>query len=217
MDCIRNGCSSYGEDDQNLLSESEVILQQRAQFELAIESIVSKKDQSGQLICASIQRKLHQFNLARSYSVAHILNAVYLIGVDQIENGYIIYNPRGWIRTVAFRQIQKISIEGRNFVEFDEERGSAFCQDDSSDEIPELDLACIRIAFHQLSLFSQKLLSMKLIKGMTWKQIRHALVQAGDGDYQETVLRKRKERALEKLKELYWQVKLSQTQDQQEM
>ena len=70
-------------------------------------------------------------------------------------------------------------------------------------EVIEDDLATMQLAFQLLSKSHEgdhRLLNLKIVEGLSWSEIRVVLRQEGYGDHDEVKLRKRKERALIRLR-----------------
>lgn len=76
-----------------------------------------------------------------------------------------------------------------------------------SPEDLEDDLAMLRIAFQMLDSEDQKLLNLKIVEERSWREIREILNLAGGGDCSEPALRKRKERALIRLRKKFHALK----------
>lgn len=92
----------------------------RDSFNQCMKSIIQQDDCSSLNIWSFIRKTLHQFDLQGTYSESHILNVVYLRGIEAIQRGKIINSPFGWIRATAFSCIRELSRDQKKGTQLDQ-------------------------------------------------------------------------------------------------
>ncbi|WP_413164834.1 RNA polymerase sigma factor [Capilliphycus salinus ALCB114379] len=185
--------------------------QSQLDFEAEFLELLNPKSSDGRLIFAFIRARLKQFNIQQAYSEACILNEVYLRAMNKIQQGETIAIPNAWIRATAYNYIRELNRDWHKLVHCEnyqnyhrfspevEETEHYLISLIKKEEL-KLEQTLIRQAFKQLPLSEQQLLHLKIINGFSWKQIQDL------SEYQHcslATLRKRKQRALEKLHRLY--------------
>lgn len=175
---------------------------QRSDFDAEFRELLDSGSSEGQAVFSFIRMRLKQFHLESAYSEACILGEVYLRAVRQIETGAEIRSPKAWVRSTAYNYIRELSRTRRRSVSLDENHLAEETHDLDRLELEEqlnVERIAIQSAFQQLNPGDRRLLQLKVIEGLSWRDIQ------GCGEYadcSETTLRKRKQRALEKLKQL---------------
>lgn len=185
--------------------------QSQLDFETEFLELLNPKSSDGRLIFAFIRSRLKQFNIQQAYSEACILNEVYLRAIKKMKQGEIIAIPIAWIRATAYNYIRELSRDGQKLVYLENyqnyhrsflgiEDTEHFLISLIKKEELQFEQTLIRKAFERLPPADRKLLHLKIIRGLSWQQIRDL------SEYQKytlAALRKRKQRALEKLHRLY--------------
>ena len=185
--------------------------QSQLDFEAEFLELLNPKSSDGRLIFAFIRSRLKQFNIQQAYSEAYILNEVYLRAIKKMKQGEIITIPIAWIRATAYNYIRELSRDGQKLVYLENyqnyHRSSIGVEETEhylisliKKEELKLEQTLIRKAFEQLSLPEKKLLHLKVIDGLSWQEIQDLSEYQ---NYSLATLRKRKQRALEKLHRLY--------------
>lgn len=176
-------------------------------FSLKFLELLDSESSSGRLLFVFVRTRLRQFHLEKSYQEAFILNEVYIRAREKIQQGEVIRLPSAWIRQTAYNCIRELSREQRRSVEFQED----YLQEPTFKPLePEgltQDLAIMGKALDGLESLDRTLLELKVVEGLSWKEIRALLFKDGYGDYSEDALRKRKERALRNLRNIYHSLK----------
>jgi DNA-directed RNA polymerase specialized sigma24 family protein len=178
------------------------------EFDREFQTLLVPGSSTGCAMLALIERSLRQFNLQNSHSAAEILIEAYVRGRKRIDSGEQIYNPNAWTKTTALNVIreysrkQKQTVQTENY-QFDEHLNTSSAPfEDFSREYK-----LMTIAFSHLTREEQELLTLKVIKQLSWRAISDYLSQKYDKDLKEDTLRKRKERALKRLHQIYHSLK----------
>jgi DNA-directed RNA polymerase specialized sigma24 family protein len=134
------------------------------------------------------------------------LNEAYIRGCQLIDRGETIRNSSAWLRQTAYNIIREWSRYERKTIPL-EEHLLENLQGAVAAEVIEDDLSTLRLALQMLSAKDQQLLNLKIGEGFSWKQIQEAWQLQGYGNLTEASLRKRKERALIKLRKKFHALK----------
>ena len=157
----------------------------------------------GRSLYVSINKGLIQFKLAGSHSSSEILISVYMRAYAYINvEKKRIHNASAWSRATAYNIIREISRSGQKFVPSGDDLLNRLEAPDEDSEALEADVSVVAQALKQLNPFEQRLLTLKLIDCLPWRDIQIILRTEGY-ECTETALRKQKERALAKLRQLY--------------
>lgn len=178
------------------------------QFNTEFPELLDSRSSSGRLLYVFVRRTLQAFHLSGTYKEAFVLNETYLRGISQIHKGEVIKNLPAWVRKTAYNVVRELKRDQQKAVPFEEHQHVLEADQSSiSSEDLEDDLATLRMAFQLLDPQDQKLLNLKVVEGLSWREIREILYREGRGDHTESVLRKRKERALLRLRKKYHAIK----------
>ena len=176
------------------------------QFNVELTSLLDASNPQSQLLLAFIRRSLWQHNLQDRYSVIDIFVEAYLRAVNQLYSSpdKVIQNPKAWIRGTALNVIREYARNQSRESQISMEITELSTQSLVDDSVVEENLDAIVRGFHRLSHYERKLLELKHLQGMTWKEVRDKL---GGSDISLPALRKRGQRVLEKLRFEYHQIK----------
>jgi DNA-directed RNA polymerase specialized sigma24 family protein len=170
-------------------------------WELEFLSLTDPKMPSGKSIYAYIRQQLTFFHLSGSYTENYILNEVYLRGISKVDK---INNLRPWIKGTARLFIKELARKDSKLVFLDEENLSEAPQEEELNW--QEHIAALHKALKQLNPIDEKLLNLKIVESKSWAEIRCVMRIEGHGDELEATWRKRKERALLKLRKIYHQL-----------
>lgn len=196
--------------DPVFLEKAEVVQQERLRFDTEFLELQNPESSSGRLLYVFVSRELRRFHLDSNYREAFILNEAYIRAIQRIATGEVIRIPSAWLRSTAFNIIRELSREHQNAVSKStplEEDSPEAQQPTASPEDLEDDFATLRIAFQMLAPRDQRLLNLKVVEEHSWREIREILKLEWGKDYTEAALRKRKERALIRLRKRYHAIK----------
>jgi DNA-directed RNA polymerase specialized sigma24 family protein len=192
------------------LAHGSAIQENQVQFTTDFLELQNPNGSSGRLMYAFVRRTLRQFCLQHNYREAYILNEAYLRGLRQIQRGQLIRNSPAWLRKTSYNIIRELKRDQQKAVALQDQmlemQSTPVSSNVSADDLED-DLATLRLAFQLLSKSDQKLLNLKIVEGHSWNEIRAILAQQGYGDHDETKLRKRKERALIRLRKKFHALK----------
>lgn len=181
-----------------------VVYNSRQAFDAEFEMLLFPGSSSAHSMQACILRSLAQFNLSRRLSVTEILIEAYVRGVRQIEKGEYIENPIPWIRFTSYNIIREYSRERNRNYQLEEDRVESpiDCSLLDFKDINE-NFERVSFAFEKLDEIEKEILRLKIVKKLKWKDIIQVLEERGIRFKNEAALRKRKERALKHLREIY--------------
>ena len=148
-----------------------------------------------------IKSRLKQFSLGHTYSAAYVLIEAYLRGCRLIESGGRIEKVIPWVRQTAYNIVRELSREHRKLVRLSENLATT-PYDDALDCSQEL-FSRVKQAFGNLPSEDQKLLTWKIVDDLPWEEIYRRLTEMGETEINVVSLRKRKERALARLRRAY--------------
>ncbi|MGD1910950.1 MAG: sigma-70 family RNA polymerase sigma factor [Rivularia sp. (in: cyanobacteria)] len=176
----------------------------RTAFDAEFETLLFPGSSSAHSMQAFILRRLAQFNLSRHLNVTEILIEAYVRGVRQIEKGEYIENPVPWIRSTSYNIIREYSRErNRNYqIESDKLESPVDCSLIDSQDSNE-NSERVLLAFEKLDEEEKEILRLKIVEKLKWKEIIQVLEKRGIIFKNEAALRKRKERALKHLRQIY--------------
>lgn len=185
-----------------LIAES--FLQKKERFDGEIKAIFDENQKlATNSIFIFVRRSLNQFGLSDQYSEAHIINEAYCRGVEAIKNGKEITNSIGWIRRTTYNYIRELSRDRKKNCQLNEDYELVDKAQHLEDEISFFhqpkNHEAMRQAFQRLPTFERKIIDLKVIKNLSFKKIRSILNNENSEDITEASLRKRKQRALERL------------------
>lgn len=161
-----------------------------------------------------IKGKLKQFHLV-NFNVYDIINEVYIRGVKLIESGQPIRKPSAWIRVTALNVIREISrnqtkwkLVDYSSVEYavaSEEAKNSLVSEDAINEY----LKSLQMSVQELEPKDRQILELWKVKGLSWKEVAENLDLNGEEVPSLPTLRKRGERALERLRQKYYSINQS--------
>lgn len=181
-------------------------------LDLAIEDIMGKDNPSAYATLTAIERSLRQFHLNSRMEAAEILAEAYLRGKKFLQSGQTISNPHAWLKKTAFNVIRERSRQCRKHrvepYEEDKVLEDPITNLVDTQEI-ENDLADLRRAIKLLAKEDPegaKLLSLKIIQGLSWQEIHDILLQKNQEAANLATLRQRASRAKKRLRHLFHSV-----------
>ncbi|QSJ16401.1 sigma-70 family RNA polymerase sigma factor [Nostoc sp. UHCC 0702] len=182
----------------------------REAFDEEFQVLLDFGSSSAHSMLAFIKRSLAQFNLSNSYTPTWVLNEAYMRGIRFLATGEQIEKPFAWVRATAYNIIREQSRELSRFSQFDEsiiESNVNFSLAISEETEEEL-FKRVSVAFEKLEPEEKEILILKILKNLSWKEIKLHLILQGQSVENEATLRKRKERALKHLRSIYHSLEL---------
>lgn len=186
-----------------------------------VTEIMSEESATAYSLFSFVYLKLRQFNLTSQVEVHEIFVEAYLRGINVIEKGGTIERPSAWLKGTAFNIIREYSRKTKKEYPSDSSLidnlpNNEFNKFNEAEEI-EKHLNAVQKSLTILRKENQdeaKLIYLKNINGLTWKQIREILIQEeGDNAPSIETLRKRGSRALHRLRKIFSEIKPDQEQD----
>lgn len=176
------------------------------QFNAALDQLLKPENPPARSLLAFIRRTLRQYGLEGSFSEIDIFVIAYLRGVELLlgSSGKSIRNPRAWMRGTTLNVIREQSRERKK-------RQPLLTEVVDRAAVPQLDeehvdenLSAVMQAFECLSHDERKLIELKHLRGSSWQAVREKLGEQGTTL---PALRKRGQRALQKLRREYHKIK----------
>lgn len=168
--------------------------------------LLGSNSSSGRILYAFVRRNLSVFHLNDDFSEAAILNEALIRAVSAALRGTVIRDLSAWLRTTAYNIIREKARDRRKFVSLEtqsEQVEQIQCQPEDIEE----DLSFIQAAFGLLDPRDQRLLSLKIVQGLSWQEIHDIFNAEGYGHCSIATLRKQKERALVRLRKKFHALK----------
>jgi RNA polymerase sigma factor (sigma-70 family) len=196
-----------------------LVFVERQKFDSAIELLLKSENLNSTeydalSVFPFIKGKLKQFHLD-NFNVYDIINEVYIRGVKLIESGQPIRKPFAWIRGTAFNVIREISrnqtkwkLVDYSSVEYavaSEEAKNSLVSEDAINEY----LKSLQMSVQELEPKDRQILELWKVKGLSWKEVAKNLDLNGEEVPSLPTLRKRGERALERLRQKYYSMNQS--------
>jgi DNA-directed RNA polymerase specialized sigma24 family protein len=192
--------------DLNSLEEHS-IQEELCKFEKDFLELQNPRSSTGRLMYVFVRRSLQVFRLSANYREAFVLNEAYIRATKLINEGGAIHNVQAWVRSTTYNIIRELSRERQKSEPLEEHIIATVEQPSVLLEELEDDLETVRIAFGCLDPKDQRLLNLKIVEGLSWREIREVLRLEGWRDLTEEALRKRKERALIRLRKKFHALK----------
>lgn len=153
----------------------------------------------------NILGRLKQFHLQGIYEPDDVLNEVVIRFMRTLLKEKKIFNPEAWIRITAYNIIRELSRKQKcqNLDHNTHESMVASGEDISLYLTQQEESERIHDALKKLSPETQYLLELRFFKGFSWQEIAQYLTQKGQ-KVSVATLRKRGERAINQLREVYF-------------
>lgn len=177
----------------------------RQAFDQEFNTLLNSGSPSANSMLAFIKRSLAQFNLSNSYSITWVLNEAYMRGVKLITAGERIEKPLAWVRVTAYNIIREQSREIQRCLPLEESilESQLNVHLTHIEEDDEEFFKRIKLAFQKLEPAEREILLLKTVKNLSWREIKLHLESQGKKIQSESTLRKRKERALKHLRDIF--------------
>ncbi|MEC4984690.1 MAG: sigma-70 family RNA polymerase sigma factor [Oscillatoria sp. PMC 1068.18] len=193
-------------------------------FQDEVSFLLKDKNSQARSLFYFIQRSLFQFHLNSCYEVNEIINIVYLRGIKLTKSGKAIHNPVGWLRTTSYNVIREISRAKRErlFLEYGEASESKLAQENPppnildsliTEEEVSKDIRLIQKALAHLSEEERQIIELRTVRQLSWEEVKNHLSQKEQLELKISTLRKRGQRTLNKLREIYHQFEQEKSSD----
>lgn len=196
--CIRNEVLSDSEIAQKLVALEH--------YNSEIQNLLAPGSPTFTSLHLSFSRWLRQYKLSALYSPSYVINEAYLRGQSAVNKGIRIHNYVAWIRRTGFNVIRELYRIQLKFVspdtEFVQPNNDEVIEEFNSDFDIDRELMRVKLAFQMLTPEDQEILNMKIVDGFSWEDIRREFNLRGL-NLKTSTLRKRKERALIRLRDHY--------------
>ena len=151
---------------------------------------------------------LRQYHLNRKYDPVYVVNEAYIRACQAVDRGKEIKNFPGWIRITCTYIIRELSREdrkrqSRNQQLFPETLPATQQADCLYEQEATPEQLRMKAVFAQLSQLEKDILHLRIVKGLRWKNVQLALINAGYPLISVNTLSQKKRRALQHLKTVY--------------
>jgi DNA-directed RNA polymerase specialized sigma24 family protein len=179
------------------------------QFDRDVQSLLRAHDPQARSLLACIYRTIRQFGLQTYMTEIDIFVEAYLRGVRYIRLQHRpIDQPKAWMRRTAYNIIRECKRDRLRYSnaaldDLMEQGVIPLPADPDLDETPiNHSQQLVMLAFQSLSRTDQDLITWKIVDDLSWEQIRARLAAQGVA-VSMVALRKRGQRALERLRQTY--------------
>jgi DNA-directed RNA polymerase specialized sigma24 family protein len=169
-------------------------------FRMEFLRVVDPNTPSGRGLFAFLRNQLRCFHLTDYYSEDYVLNEVYIRG--QVKAGEI-RSLCPWVKGTARLVIRELARKDAKLVNLDEEY---LYEQSQEEEDWQEHFFALRQALLKLNTRDARLLNLKIVENLSWAEIRDLMRVEKYGDASEATWRKRKERALLRLRKFYHEI-----------
>jgi DNA-directed RNA polymerase specialized sigma24 family protein len=163
-----------------------------------------------------IYQKLRQFSLEGYFTELDVFAEAYLRGIQYTHRGKPIFHSHAWLRRTAYNIIREWKRDRSRYCNaaFDEllaQGAVGYCEDLPSGAMLQdslwigTEIQRVMLAFQSLDESDRMLLYWNIVEALPWQTIHDQLVAAGNPSTPLATLRKRGQRALERLRREYHQ------------
>ncbi len=178
-------------------------------FRIEFLRVTDPDTKQGAILYAAVSRVLKSYRLSGLYSIIDVLNEAYERGV-QANQKKEIENVAGWIRRTGRNIASEWSRLEDRTVSADERLANWPAVDPLDGNDLSQELKRVRLATRKLEPRDQRILQLKIVERLPWSEVQQILRDEGFGDCTIVGLRKRKERALTRLRLLYHETSLKE-------
>jgi DNA-directed RNA polymerase specialized sigma24 family protein len=181
------------------------------QFNRDVQFLLKPNNPHARSLLAFIKRTIRQFELQGYVTEIDIFVEAYLRGVRYTQQRQEqIHQPKAWMRSTAYNIIRECKRDRLHYsaLAFDELMEQGHGADTTSpsavddDAITNAINSVLRV-FEALSVGDRNLIQWKVIDGLSWQEVQTRLVAEGEDRSSQATLRKRGQRALERLRRTY--------------
>jgi DNA-directed RNA polymerase specialized sigma24 family protein len=170
------------------------------QFNTEIYDLLRTQNPRARSLLSFIRRTLREFHIDSLHTEFEVFNEAYMRGVTFVLKGNTIRSPKAWMRTTTFNVIRELSREQRRYQPTDCENIENLLV---TEDVIELDIRSVAIALQSLELSDRRIIELKTMQNLSWKEVGQRLVELGEKHQNEAALRKRGQRAMQRLRQLY--------------
>lgn len=187
------------------------------QFNHDVQYLLQPQNPYARALLAFIRRTIRQFRLESYITEIDVFVEAYLRGVNYTRStGERILQSRAWLRKTAYNIIREWQRDQAKYCDaaFDEllEQGTVGYHQDPAQELAgqegewiQEEIKRVIEAFRALDEDDRTLIQWKIIENLSWQTIHDRLLAQGEPPVSLATLRKRGQRALERLRQKYHQ------------
>lgn len=199
------------------------------QFNAEIQFLLKPENPHARSLLAFIRRTIRQFKLGDHITEIDIFIEAYLRGVKYTQTmGATIQHPKAWMRSTAYFIIRECHRERSRYlrVASDELLDHYLMRNCLSDLMAdqlvgeafiEAEIAAVIQAMSRLDPLERRIIELKHIDGLSWKEVLQQLILENHPPLRGDALRKRGQRALQRLRQLYHEIRPPQVNDRSDL
>ncbi len=180
------------------------------QFNRDVQFLLKPNNPHARSLLAFIKRTIRQFELQGYVTEIDIFVEAYLRGVRYTQQRQEqIHQPKAWMRRTAYNIIRECKRDRLHYsaLAFDELMEQGVADTTSPPAVNDVVITdainSVLRAFEALSVGDRNLIQWKVIDGLSWQAVQSQLVAEGEDRSSQAALRKRGQRALERLRRAY--------------
>ncbi|MGB3137842.1 MAG: hypothetical protein WBG38_05855 [Nodosilinea sp.] len=182
------------------------------QFNRDVQFLLKPNNPHARSLLAFIKRTIYQFGLQVYVTEIDIFVEAYLRGVRYTQQSQEqIRQPKAWMRRTAYNIIRECKRDRLRYsaAAFDElmEQGSTEAEGTApsgvADDVIIGAMNTVMQALEALSPGDRSIIQWKVVDGLTWTEVQERLIAEGEDRVSQAALRKRGQRALERLRQIY--------------
>ncbi|HSM82743.1 MAG TPA: sigma-70 family RNA polymerase sigma factor [Nodosilinea sp.] len=182
------------------------------QFNHDVQLLLRPNNPHARSLLAFIKRTIYQFELHGHLTETDVFIDAYLRGVRYTQHTQTpIRQPQAWIRRTAYNIIRERQRDRQRYsaVAFDEllephaEAAAARPEFSPDEHFCDQAFGAVLAALGSLPSRDRTLIEWKFIEGLTWQEVQTRLSDQGEPPTSQAALRKRGQRALERLRQNY--------------
>ncbi|WOD38204.1 sigma factor-like helix-turn-helix DNA-binding protein [Nodosilinea sp. E11] len=182
------------------------------QFNRDVQFLLKPNNPHARSLLAFIQRTIRQFGLQAYITEIDIFVEAYLRGVKYTQQHQAeIHQPKAWMRSTAYNIIRECKRDRLHYsaLAFDELMDQGQLAGDTplpaavDDQAISNAISAVLQALAALSPGDRALIQWKVVEGLSWQEVQTRFVAQGEDRVSQATLRKRGQRALERLRRAY--------------
>ncbi len=179
-------------------------------FNRDVQFLLKPKNPNARSLLVFIQRTIRQFGLQVYITEIDIFVEAYLRGVKYTQDNQAeIRQPKAWMRRTAYNIIRECKRDRQRYstLAFDElmDQGSPIrsTADGVDSTAMANSISAVLEALETLTPGDRSLIQWKIVEGLSWQGVQTRLMAEGEDPVPQATLRKRGQRALERLRRAY--------------
>lgn len=191
------------------MNHDEQVKQREIINQFFTEAFSKKRKNQGKTLVKFVSRTIFKFGLSSDIAVEEVIGEAYERALKSTDKGILIKNIAGWARTTCLNVIREYKRErNRENLLFHEKKFeindelNSRCYAEHIHQKAEWSQTLTR-AWRQLSRQEQEILDLRIVEGMSWRQVAETIRTRTGKAVKTDAVRKQGQRAKDKLKAIY--------------